>query len=158
MLTISKLPGNCRRLQYATWILVSTCWLTTVAGCGGDLGRVSGVVTLDGKPLPEATVEFQPKLGSPSYGETDRNGRYELLYTPDRPGAEIGEHQVRISTYKVIPDGDDRIELPEKIPASYNENSKVVREVVPGRQTIDFRIETKTSKPSPKDRKAAAAH
>ena len=49
----------------------------SLAGCGNSppLGTVSGRVTLDGQPLAETTVEFQPASGSPAYGVTDAEGR-----------------------------------------------------------------------------------
>ena len=56
--------------------------LVTVAGCGGnaDLGTVAGVVTLDGQPLANATVEFIPTDGGEtrsSYdGSTDAFASY----------------------------------------------------------------------------------
>jgi hypothetical protein len=75
--------------------------MACLAGCGGsdlpELGEVSGVVTLDGEPLPNAIVEFQPSAeGRPSSAETDEEGRYELLYLIDAPGALLGEHTVRV--------------------------------------------------------------
>lgn len=113
-----------------------------LAGCGDDnFGRVTGVVTLDGEPLEGATVEFQPEEGSPSYGETDEEGRYELMFSPDKEGAVVGKHVVRISTYKIVMKDDEKIELPEKIPAKYNSESTETREVQPGSQEINFDFE-----------------
>src|SRR5262249_29795995 len=75
-------------------------------GCGSyKLAPVSGQVTLNGKPLPNAAVIFQPKRsatstpGPGSYGKTDEQGRYSLrIVGQDRPGAVVGMHQVSIST------------------------------------------------------------
>src|SRR5690348_5741145 len=70
-----------------------------VAGCGGsefEFGDVTGVVKLDGKPLPNAVVTFTPKGGGPSgVGKTDAEGQYQL-YTATEPGAIVGEHTVSI--------------------------------------------------------------
>ena len=42
----------------------------TAAGCGGDklppLGKVTGTITLDGEPLPNARVTFIPKVSRQS--------------------------------------------------------------------------------------------
>lgn len=71
------------------------------SGSGGndiDLGQVSGVVTMDSKPLPNAIVVFMPEKGNPSSGRTDSNGNYELAYLGDLKGAIIGSHKVSITT------------------------------------------------------------
>lgn len=70
-------------------------------GCIGDgikLGAVSGVVTLDGKPLENASVSFHPSEGRGSFGTTDADGRYELDYHKGRKGATEGHHKVTITT------------------------------------------------------------
>ena len=73
-----------------------------LAGCEGadGIAPVSGVVTLNGAPLPDALVRFQPQpTGSPSSAITDSSGRFTLKYTRDANGAQVGEHLVAISTY-----------------------------------------------------------
>ncbi|HVL15492.1 MAG TPA: hypothetical protein VM529_23180 [Gemmata sp.] len=81
--------------------------LAALAGCSGpaNFAPVSGVVTLDGKPYPNAVVSFQP-LGTPdnpnpgrgSSAYTDENGRFVLKGEKDADGALIGKHRVRIMT------------------------------------------------------------
>jgi hypothetical protein len=108
------------------------------AGCGDSgpqLGFVEGTILLDGKPLAEADVEFQPQDGSPSYGTTDSSGHYELAYTPGKQGAMVGKHVVLITTYKEL--GGDRF-LEERLPERYHSESELTAEVEPGSQTIDF--------------------
>jgi hypothetical protein len=136
--------------------LVALCVvLLPVAGCGSSgpkLGKVSGTVTLDGKPLPDARIEFQPgPEGSPSEARTDENGHYELMYGPDKPGAIVGEHLVRISTARMeLADelGREMISHPELLPPRYNQESELKREVVAGSQTIDFEL-TSGNGPTP---------
>src|SRR5512134_2265452 len=76
--------------------------LACLSGCGGpdhpEVGRVSGVVTLDGQPLPEATVMFQPTEGRASIATTDSAGKYSLTYLDGVPGAKLGPHKVIIRT------------------------------------------------------------
>ncbi len=81
--------------------------LGLLAGCGGGprLARVSGVVTLDGKPYPNAVVSFQPiggkdneNPGGGSMGVTDASGRFVLKTVERAEGAVVGRHRVRIST------------------------------------------------------------
>ncbi|HVL14268.1 MAG TPA: hypothetical protein VM529_16980 [Gemmata sp.] len=77
------------------------------AGCGGGpkIAEVSGVVTLNGKPYPNAVVSFQPvgsnanpNPGRGSVAETDENGRFKLVYDGGESGAIVGKHRVRIFT------------------------------------------------------------
>jgi hypothetical protein len=76
-------------------------------GCGGgpNLAPVSGVVTVDGKPYPNAVVSFQPlaqpgstDTGMGSSAVTDENGRYTLTTIDGKNGATVGKHKVRIQT------------------------------------------------------------
>jgi hypothetical protein len=66
------------------------------------LAPVSGRITVDGKPLNLAIVEFIPEDGvknlglSASFGFTDKDGNYSLTYAADVAGAYIGKHQVQI--------------------------------------------------------------
>jgi hypothetical protein len=115
------------------WLL----WPTTTA----SLGLVSGRVTLEDLPVARATVEYTPATGSPSYGTTDEAGRYALMYLPDRPGAVIGDHTVRITTYDWVTERDGRKrEIPERVPATYNDQSTLRINVERGRQTHDWKL------------------
>ena len=90
---------------------------------------VSGTVTLNGQPLRDATIVFQPSRGSrpgpPSAGETDDEGHFELSFADETPGAVVGPHRVMISTRKMgpSPQNEDReIELfKEQVPDLYRQ-------------------------------------
>ena len=124
-----------------------------LSGCGGGsdtppLGTVSGVVTLDEKPLADAEVTFQPEKGRPSLGKTDSEGNYTLAYTVNENGALIGSHQVIITTaVEAFSDetgaGNDREARPEILPAKYNAQTTLTAEVKPGANTIDFPLKSK---------------
>lgn len=64
---------------------------------------MSGVVRLDGKPLPHAVVQFLPQqdgIGSGAAGRTDANGRYELTIAAGsnpKAGAVAGAYLVVVS-------------------------------------------------------------
>ena len=79
-----------------------------IAGCGGGgpkYVKVSGTVTLDGKPLADAVVQFAPKgtkennsPGKSSSGYTDKDGHFVLkVSNEDKEGALVGTHVVRIN-------------------------------------------------------------
>ena len=73
--------------------------LTLLAGCsrGPELLPVAGVVALDGKPVADAGVLFQPVDGGPIAGATtDGNGKFQLT-SMNRPGAMAGPYRVTIT-------------------------------------------------------------
>ena len=107
------------------------------------LGTVAGQVTLNGSPLSAATVEFTPAVGSPSYGVTDSSGRYTLSYLPGKPGAALGEHTVRITTYNWITHSNgSKQEIPERVPERYNSASTLTATVEGGSQQFDWPLKS----------------
>ncbi|MFH1300279.1 MAG: carboxypeptidase-like regulatory domain-containing protein [Planctomycetota bacterium] len=123
--------------------LMAACLLAGCSGGGADtpeLGRVSGTITLDGKPLSSATITFEPKSGAPSVGMTDDSGHYELAYNPDTKGAVPGQHTVRISKFGEPGSPNDTV---DQVPAKFNKNSKQTAEVKPGENTINFDLDSK---------------
>ncbi|MHC4179616.1 MAG: transthyretin-like family protein, partial [Planctomycetota bacterium] len=91
-------------------LILLACMAATAGGCSGDsseVAKVSGRVTLDGRPVEGAKVIFQPRnptrtpgdVGSSSYATTDAEGRYTVRQIdPDRDGAVVGTHSVTITT------------------------------------------------------------
>lgn len=119
-------------------------------GCqGGDrppLGRVSGVVTLDGEPLAGMEISFTPQSGRPSLGVTDAAGRYELTYVGATKGAKVGRHRVTIAA--PLPDLDDEKQpsgggRPASLPPRYNTQTELTADVKGGSNTLDFSLESK---------------
>ncbi len=81
-------------------------WCCALAGCGNDgpeIADVSGIVTLDGKPVTGSDSHLLPRRheGSPSYGGTDPQGKYTLMFTRNKYGAMLGKHRVVIETQKI---------------------------------------------------------
>src|SRR5438876_10677072 len=89
-----------------------------VVGCGPKaprIARIAGRVTLDGKPLPKASVTFAPMAtqenpapGPTAQGRTDADGRYEVSVDVATPGAVVGKCRIYISTRLSDPAVDDR--------------------------------------------------
>ena len=112
------------------------------AGCGrAGVAPVSGRVTLNGQPLANVHVSFQPAAagkdhnpGGGSYAITDANGRFTLrLVEGDAPGAVVGRHRVEITPRN----SDDDIDRRGKgavagVPARYNRNSDLTFDVPAG--------------------------
>ena len=126
------------------WIALAAVYVVVVIGCsesGVSLGRVEGVVTLDGQPLPKANLEFQPEGGSPSYARTDNDGHYEMKYSSERDGVTLGNHKVKIYTFRVETTPEGRpVRIPETLPERYHKASDLVREVKAGWQEFNFEL------------------
>jgi len=132
-------------------IAVNLANIALICGCAAsdvpETGEVVGVVTLDGQPVPQATVEFAPEEGRTSIGETNEKGEYVLRYTPKIAGAKVGKHVVRISTYRQgtgDPGDSNRVpEVPEKFPEKYNKKSTLTEDVEAGKNEFDFTLDSK---------------
>jgi hypothetical protein len=88
------------RLQVLTGALsLAAC---CIAGCGPkNTAKVDGVITLNGKPLEDIRVLFQPQNQTSetaaigSFGLTDSEGRFSLKFSDTQAdGAAVGMHTV----------------------------------------------------------------
>jgi hypothetical protein len=130
--------------------------LLALAGCGGpsfDVVPVSGVVTLDGKPLAGARIGFEPRrsgderiAGPGSYAKTDSAGRYRLESLDGEPGAVVATHDVTISTSppQADPASEEDQEIADRmVPERYFEPGALTCTVTPpGRDDADFHLTT----------------
>ncbi len=110
----------------------------SLSGCTNQsdrpaIGEVSGVVTLDGEPLANASVAFSQDGFRPAIGETNSEGRYELFYIRDIKGATVGTNTVRIKQF-----GNEARRLPRR----FNVESELSREVQPGQNEINFDLKS----------------
>lgn len=124
--------------------------LAASVGCnsGPEIGDVSGVVTLDGRPVSGAKVRFIP-VHQPEHpeaskmmaiGVTDSEGGYSLVIYNGPDGAVVGENRVWIST-AVEDENSSKLVVPEKIPYEYNVSSKLMFDVpAEGTDNADFAL------------------
>src|ERR1700730_12691428 len=114
----------------AHWLIGAA--LPPVLGCGEAAPKivpVSGVVTLNGKPLANATVTFAPiakegesnAAGDGSIGKTHANGEYPLPTSRGGAGALVAKHRVRVTfmAAQPNPESDERFPpgaVKDKIP------------------------------------------
>jgi hypothetical protein len=129
-------------------------------GCSRNpVATVSGTVTLDGKEVSDASIQFWPKqkleLGVYS-GRTDANGRF-VMRTREIPEVQPGEYHVFVAR-EVKKDGtlpgpgDDWMALAapgalrNTLPAIYynRKNPQFTLDIKPGEN--DIRLELKTGK------------
>jgi hypothetical protein len=116
-----------------------------LVGCGGGSKKfapVSGTVTLNGNPLPDAEVSFQPiaaegsiEAGIGSNGKTDDKGHFTLKAPTGEDGALVGKHQVRISLFDARTESDVRVRpgaKANKVPQKYNGKTELTFDVPRG--------------------------
>ena len=101
--------------------------LGLVAGCGSGVAttyQVSGIVTLDGKPVEGAAVSFVPHTPTEdtdaAAGSTNAEGKYVLTTFVAGDGARDGQYDIRISKY-VNKDGSAVVETKEPEPGAVPE-------------------------------------
>ena len=122
----------------------AACALLMLIGCGpaSDMGYVTGVVTLDGEPVGNATIAFLPTVGRSSTGFTNADGEYELAQTRDRMGAAIGTHKVTVAQEALdVQEGVKRVKLPKK----YGDKDKtdLTKTVEGGSNEINIKLKSK---------------
>ena len=152
------------KIKASYWQLSVVLLFTLVIGCGGsdlDVAPVEGIVTLDGKPVGQAGIIFQPKLGPVSTGVTDAEGHFRLM-TGKVDGALVGEHRIVVSKGGVDANGaaetsNDSLADPSKrrskpkntFPMRYSSvsTSGLVETVVGGeKNTIEIQLTSKDTK------------
>ena len=151
------------------WVIGVLCLL--LSGCGdapqSKLVPISGVVTMDGRPLVNALVEFEPvpgRAGDPTFnpsstGTTDEEGRFSLD-TPFGSGAVVGEHTVKIweavkveSEEELPPEEQIQLELL----SDFGEKGRPFTVPTKGTDEADFVIHSApTVEPHEKNRLSAA--
>lgn len=143
------------RLNYFCLLFVT---LVSVGGCGAGVDplqrqAVVGNVTLNGEPIEEGSITFQPEAasgetttgGATATGAVISEGKYEI---PKENGLAPGSYRVSISSPEPVPDrsGDDLMNNPgpprkERVAAKYNSKSELQAKIESGSQnTFDFQV------------------
>jgi hypothetical protein len=122
------------RWQGARSAALAGCLALALAGCGGPV-PVQGKVTMNDKPLAEATVVFIPEGGGPEAGAmTDAEGSFRLVTTKTE-GTPPGLYRVTVSK-KEWPPG---VTPPEPTKMTFA-SVKQKRETVP----LEYTLQDKT--------------
>ncbi len=127
--------------------LFPACLMLVGSGCGGSkpaTAPVSGTVLLDGKPVADASVLFEPTEGGvPARGSTDASGQFSLSTFTRGDGAVPGRHRVAIS--KMIIEGikadDFGLEDSSVTPASQPKSAIPRRYADPATSGLEATIE-----------------
>jgi hypothetical protein len=125
--------------------------LLLLAGCGdGKVARypVTGVVTVDGKAAPDATVMFYPvnvpaeAMKERPFSQTDSSGKYELRTLMPGDGAPAGEYKVTIRWLAASPGGGQPI---DRLGNRYwdPEKTSLTAKIEKGNNDIPFQLSAK---------------
>jgi hypothetical protein len=139
-----------KRRHVLQWLAVSAVVLL-VTGCGGTYdSSVTGVITLDGAPLPRGTVKFIPEQSGPSgYGLIGSDGSYEIM-TGREAGLKSGRYVVTVVVNEQsTPNKNPSLPpIPGKpiTPAWYRNQaqSPLKHNVEPGSNEINLELSTKS--------------
>ncbi len=124
--------------------------VVVVAGCqpsGPPVGYVEGTITLDGSPLPDASVTYSLAAGGTrdAMTQTDANGHYVMEFSPSQKGAPIGLCHVVVT--KTAPSTknpkDPEPDLVLITPKKYSLPGTLTADVKPGKNTFDFALDAK---------------
>lgn len=121
-------------------IALSLPLLLVCAGCGGGLVAVEGNVTFDGTPVETGTIAFEPADGQgATAGGSIEGGRYVLSGdSAVAPGKKVVRIRATRKTGRKVesgppsPPGTMVEETESYIPAKYNTQSTLSREVTAG--------------------------
>jgi hypothetical protein len=131
------------------WLLVCV-YVLVLAGCGRagpERASVSGTVTLEGHTISEGSITFVPTDGSqgPTAGGAIRDGKFEITKFD---GPIVGKNRVELRSWKLtgrqIPNpmspGATMDEKVEAFPDPFNNESRLVREIASGHNTLEFNL------------------
>jgi hypothetical protein len=113
------------------------------SGCGRrDMGRVSGTLTFQGKPVPKATVKFTPLNRPAGAGETDAAGRFAVNTLKPGDGAFQGACVVTVIPGAEFEEGSIAPKPRPDIPEKYRDSSTTPfkADVVAGKENV-FRFD-----------------
>src|SRR5438105_1822233 len=153
MNTIEKIRDTPRRVPLLGWgalglLLLAGVLLVLAAWSSGP--TVTGLVRLDGQPMPTGRIKFVPLPGTPGpdAGTTIEEWKYRI-----EKGLTAGEYRVEIqgtrkTTRRVHPPFPGDL-VPDEVPlvaADYNDKSKLTSRVNAGANILDFEVEALKSK------------
>lgn len=137
----AALTAGRRRFRRPLTVLLLGLFATAGCGAGDPEGRlaVTGTVTLDGQPVMDGAVLFEPPSPDQSgfaVGTTIRRGSFSIA---QRQGPTPGNYRVRIyaRSDSQAPPASGQTErtrrpMAERVPAAYNTRSTLLVEVTRG--------------------------
>jgi hypothetical protein len=126
--------------------LAAALALLAAAGCGARKPVVSGVVTLDGQPLTDGTIEFFPVRGDGQTSGTTlgSDGSYRMEASPTEMKVVIHASKTvgKRKQYADVPDSPTVDIRQEVVPAKYSDMTKTELRftVAPGTNEKNFEL------------------
>jgi hypothetical protein len=119
-----------------------------LAGCGGpETFTITGVVTVDGKPLDKGVIMFTSPDGKSATVEI-KGGNYEARTSPGMNRVQISAPIVTGTRPEYNAPDAPRVEITEEsLPERYHTKSDLTVDVKPGRNIKDWAVESKNRKP-----------
>ncbi len=137
--------SGCRLIVVIALVLLGSL------GCQrADLASVQGRVTVNGTPLADGSLVFVPEAGTAGHELACEvhQGRFAV---PRKERLKPGRYRVKVfdNSVRTFPwddpeeyqQAESQGRLPKQlIPARYNEQTELVIDVAPGRQSFDFEL------------------
>jgi hypothetical protein len=110
---------NSSYLKCCPNVAIALVALLAVAAAGCSDGRakrvpVSGVVKIDGVPVPTGFITFVPTEGRSASGDIDSEGRFTLSSYEPGDGVLIGTHNVEVMAREAVSETSARWHAPKK--------------------------------------------
>ena len=137
----------CRGGRLFAWAACLALGMSWIAGCGGPRyqgdprAAIEGSVSLDGQPVDGGTINFMPVDSDGRVASAlISGGRYEIA---EERGPTPGKYRVEISWNKPLgPVDEENPDAPQPseqvVPAKYNQNTELERDVTAGKNELDF--------------------
>jgi hypothetical protein len=125
-------------------IILALC----AAGCGGKPVNVTGTVTFDGTPLPNAIVKFIPteKGGREATGVTNADGTFQLETFTAKDGVLPGDYKVTVEYQEPVVQTEVPATKPgQSMKAMWDASQKAMKER--GKKPPKYVIPSKYSHP-----------
>jgi hypothetical protein len=124
------------------WLAISALCVGVAGGCnsGPPMGDVQGTVTVNGQPLSEGIVTFDPVNGdTPSAGGPIRDGKFRVQVPVAKQ--RVGIVSNVIDREKTPPNAsDDQIVMKKLVPDRYNSKSTLTLDVVKGLNEPEYKL------------------
>ena len=137
---------TCLGRSFKLQVAAAVCLLAVgLAGCGPTPTLLSATVTLDGRPVEEAAIQFYPAAGDgqTSHAFTDKSGRFLAKVSPVPLVVTISKAAPTGKKMQSFPDSPPVDELAESLAPRYSDRKKTELKVTPveGKTTVaDFAL------------------
>ncbi|RCS49371.1 carboxypeptidase regulatory-like domain-containing protein [Bremerella cremea] len=134
-------------IRYFCLTLLAAALATTMGCFGPQLDKipVTGVVKLEGQPLPNVEVTFVSDSNPLAFGITDENGAYTMATRRYGEGVAPGKYMVKILEIPAGANGNPGTKV--KFPSVYSQKGVEVVTVAQDGQTVfEFDLSSKPPK------------